>query len=161
VNRIVASLKYGRIWKKGIIFWWVTCLLGVFFLALGLLFLFEPNKNVAAIIGTFVCFVAFFSLALYMIIKNYINVIKCREWMKDAIELDADTKGVQKVLPGITDLGLRKLEVSFRISGKKYVLQSGTKKSNGYDRIFSRFVDRKIRILYSLKYNEAMILDDK
>lgn len=161
MDKILASLKYGRIWRKGVFLWYSMFVFGFFALCYSFVFLFGNERDLVGFIGSLCCFVVFSCTALYIIIKNFINVKKCREWMEDAVVLSATTKGIKKPLPSFTDIFLRKLEVSFKYEGKRYVKYSGTKQSNGYDRVFSRFVDKEISILYSPRFDEVMILSDE
>ena len=81
--------------------------------------------------------------------------------MKDAVELNASSEGLKKSYFGFSDIGLRKLKVAFKYENKKHVAYSGTKQVNGYDRIFFRYSNRQIKILYSPKFDEVMLLCEK
>ena len=68
--------------------------------------------------------------------------------------------GIKKAHFAFSNIGLRKLKVSFKYNKKKYVKYSGTKQTNGYDRVFLKYSDAQITILYSPQFDEVMIIKD-
>ena len=161
MKKIVASLKYGRIHRKSLIFLWIMFLLGFFLGIYSFVFLFSVERSLVGFICGFLSGILFLGTALYIIMKNYINCKNCKKWVQDAIELNATSVGIKKAYFGFSDIGLRKLKVSFKYNKKKYVRYSGTKQGNGYDRVFFRYADAEIKILYSPEFDEVMILNDK
>ncbi|MBQ9714428.1 MAG: hypothetical protein IJV83_03815 [Clostridia bacterium] len=161
MEKIVASLKYGRIHRKSLFFLWVMFAFGIFLVIYSFIFLFGVEQSVIGFIGVMLAGIIFLGTALYIIIKNYINCKSCKKWVQDAVALNAISEGIKKAYFGFSDIGLRKLKVSFKYDKKKYVKYSGTKQGNGYDRVFFRYADAEIKILYSPKFDEVMILNDK
>lgn len=161
MKKIVASLKYGRIHRKSLIFLWIMFALGLFLGIYSFVFLFGVERSIVGFIGLILGGIIFSGTALYIIVKNYINCKNCKKWIQDAVELNATSEGIKKTYFGFSDIGLRKLKVSFTYANKKCEAYSGTKPENGYDRVFFRYADRKIQILYSPKFKEVMILYDE
>lgn len=161
MKKIVASLKYGRIYEKSLIFLWIMFADGLFLGIYSFVFLFGVDRSIVGFICGFLSGILFSGAALYLIVKNYINCKNCKKWVQDAVELNATSVGIKKAYFGFSDIGLRKLKVSFKYNKKKYVKYSGTKQTNGYDRVFLKYSDAQITILYSPQFDEVMILDDK
>lgn len=158
MDRIVATLKYGKIFRKGLIFLWIMLLFGLFFFTFSFTFLFGEDKSIIGFIGANLCFCIFSGSALYLLIKNDINVKSCKKWLNDAVELYAKSNGIKKTHFAFTDIGMIKLKVSFEYNGNKIEKYSGSKQNNGFDRVFSNYSDKQIKIMYSPKYDEVMIL---
>ena len=157
---IVASLKYGRIFRKSLIFLWIMFALGLFLGIYSFVFLFGVERSIVGFIGLIFGGILFSGTALYLIVKNYINCKNCKKWAQDAIELYATSVGIKKAHFAFSNIGLRKLKVSFKYNKKKYVKYSGTKQTNGYDRVFLKYSDAQITILYSPQFDEVMIIKD-
>lgn len=157
---IVASLKYGRIFRKSLIFLWLMFAVGLFLGIYSFVFLFGVERSIWGIIGLILGGILFSGTALYLIVKNYINCKNCKKWAQDAIELNATSVGIKKAYFAFSNIGLRKLKVSFKYNKKKYVKYSGTKQTNGYDRVFLKYSDTQITILYSPQFDEVMIIKD-
>ena len=157
---IVASLKYGRIFRKSLIFLWIMFALGLFLGIYSFVFLFGVERSIVGFIGLIFGGILFSGTALYLIVKNYINCKNCKKWAQDAIELYATSVGIKKAHFAFSNIGLRKLKVSFKYNKKKYVKYSGTKQTNGYDRVFLKYSDAQINILYSPQFDEVMIIKD-
>ena len=157
---IVASLKYGRIFRKSLIFLWIMFALGLFLGIYSFVFLFGVERSIVGFIGLIFGGILFSGTALYLIVKNYINCKNCKKWAQDAIELNATSVGIKKAYFAFSNIGLRKLKVSFKYNKKKYVKYSGTKQTNGYDRVFLKYSDAQITILYSPQFDEVMIIKD-
>ena len=159
MRRVVASLKYGRILRAGLLACWLMLALGFFFLGFAFSLLFGTEQNWQGFICACLCFVIFAGVALYLIVKNTINVVYCKRCLQDAVLVKAKTKGIKKDYFGFTDIGSRKLEVTFTYNKKKLVKRSGTKPDNGFDKVFLPFVDSEIVILYSPQFDEVMLVD--
>ena len=90
---------------------------------------------------------------------------KVKKWLEDAIECEGYTEiiDVKKRL-GAT---LLKLKIDFRIEGKTYTRITGDSNNlgdynamNGYYSGIEKFADKQVKVLYSPKYGEVMILND-
>lgn len=115
-----------------------------------------------------ICMIGFTVLGLILsaifacqIRKNYLIGKKIDECFIDAIETVAMANIVDTFIHNIIFTQV-KISVTFVIDGKAYTRISGEKNSNrflnGYDKIFGRYVNRKIRILYSRKFDRVLIL---
>ena len=82
------------------------------------------------------------------------------------IELNADTRSIdKKYWFGVST----KLKIEFCYDKKKYSFQRGEPagkfgwliNSNGYFKVLTKYADRKVKILFSPKYEQILILKDK
>lgn len=171
IDKIAATLEDGRILSRdfkiflkiGIACCVIGYLLSVIIIATGL----YPNDINVWFLGVFVflfCFGiggAFF----YLIWRNKKIELKVQEYLIDAEELYAETRIVNDLgIVGRIQDGV-KIEIRFQLNNRKYVRISGNpnKKTlrNGYDKVFLMYANRIVRILYSPKYDQIMILKDK
>lgn len=93
-----------------------------------------------------------------------------KKWLKDAVLLPAQAMELGRIENGIIYRTKIKISIKFFYNEQKIIQKSGAKnkiKENlfyinvGYDAIFLKYIDREIKILYSPKYDEVMILKDK
>ena len=88
-------------------------------------------------------------------------------WIEDAVEVKAHCKCVDidyEYIDGIPS-PLHKIQVEFKINGTHYVRKPKDEqrgklevRRKGYLRGLSKYVNKEIRILFSQKYNEVLIL---
>lgn len=129
----------------------------------------EP-RMIGEFIGIIIGIIFAFSLLpiiwLILVIRNERLRFKIFIWLEDAIELTAYAKCIgTKYWIGIP---LIKLQIEFNINGIKYVRTSEEEKRGlidkgrpiGYFSGISEFANKEIRILYSQKYDQVMILKD-
>jgi len=106
--------------------------------------------------------IALLSIFIFIKIQNIKHKGKIMIWLEDAIETTAYSKQVSQIW-----LGLRKgvkIQVTFKINGKTYKRESTAKVirgQKGHLVAYKKYVDREIRILYSEKYDEVLILKDQ
>jgi len=107
--------------------------------------------------------ILFFALFILIKIKNNKLKEKIIIWLEDAIEVKAYSKKI-----GENRLGFQpkatKIQVKFKINGKSYIKDSTAKVLGswaGYLGTFNKYADREINVLYSLKYDEVLIMKDK
>lgn len=90
---------------------------------------------------------------------------KIKKWLEDAIECDGYTEiiDVKKSLKAT----LLKLKINIIIEGEIYTRTTGDSSSfgdynamNGYYSGIEKFADKRVKVLYSPKYDEVMILND-
>lgn len=96
---------------------------------------------------------------------------KCRKeillWLSDAVELNAYVRKVDVIHSDLLSTDdLYKIRVEFEFNGQSYKLESrgkqlgGTKSSRGFHNVWKDYINRKVNILYSPKFNEVIILKD-
>ena len=106
---------------------------------------------------------------IYILIKHYRLLAKVKLWMEDAIECQAEAVTLDsQVPPWIGNRRAFKIQVNFmygeeritKISGNPTAKKRGLydKLYNGYDSIFKGYTNRIIKILYSPKYDQVLIL---
>lgn len=175
--RIAGLLSYGTFWseskKKIMIEYIAIALICLFAIVLAVTMLtieqFENPDNILGYVFTIIGFVLVFSLLpillLVFIIKNEKKRKQVELWIEDSIEIEATSNsiGVKRQL-GLFDCV--KIQVNFEIDGICYSRESDSniyKKKNfegGYYYLWSKYADRKVKILYSPKYDQVMILKD-
>lgn len=170
MKRIAASLRYGKLLKKTAIFFVVGIAVGIVILitAFNILFQFILNGNdnvpltLAEILVGFLLGGGYLWFCSYLLVNDVINVKKCKEWLKDAVELDAYCEGIEDEN---TNILLRKfclkLKVYFKYNDKKLIRYSLTKLNDGYDVCLYKYTNKNLKILYSPKYDEVMIPSQK
>ena len=167
--KIVASLKHGAIFNKGLLYMLYYCV-GVSILLIPFMIAIyceEMSNIVSAIIIAILPWAMTILCCLYFIryIKNlYKAVDKC---LIDGVLLDADsfTIDICYDLVIFVPLKKRKISVEFKYNGKKFVRNSGSGKYSklvflAYSTIFNKYADRKIKILYSESQDTVLILKD-
>jgi len=102
-------------------------------------------------------------ISLFILIINLIAGYKKLEkkvvlWLEDAIRLRALTMRLDKVSLAYKPF---QIQVNFEFDGRMYQRVSAPGNViKGYHKIFSRYGDREINILYSPKYDEVLIIKD-
>lgn len=164
-DRIAMSLEYGRIYSRATIkFFYIF---GIFSILTSVLFI------AFAIIETLYWLLYALFLSLPLLVVSICVIARDRNlwkkidlWLDDTIELIAlstefDREEV-RYMPAI------KIKLKFKYNNKvieKYSGQMGCKgsyfdKGSGYDGRYAPFVDREIKILYSPKYDQVLLLKD-
>lgn len=148
----------------------VGVFLGLIILSVSMISIEQANNSraVGEFIGLIIGFVVAFSLLptiwLIIIIRNEKIRKKVVVWIQDAIEISAYAKNIgTKYWIGVP---LVKLQVEFELDGIKQVRTSEKEKRGvldlgrpvGYFSGITKFIDKKIDILYSPKYDQVMIL---
>ncbi len=168
ISKINATLAYGRFFsglqKKFL--YAVLCL--TFFTVILIISLFPVYMNELSLSEAIILLVAntlliggFAVYLLCMVIKNHKVEPIILESIQDAVVVEADIRD-------ITDSGLdwlyngAKIQVEFRYDGRKFCINSGvqgkTNRLNGYDKVFRRYSNRKVQLLYSPKTGQVMFL---
>lgn len=101
---------------------------------------------------------------LVVIVKNEKQRREIALWLEDAIEVDAHTRSLGVWQP-TGPFPAEKIQVTFDLEGNRYVRESTNDQTwngmpKGYHRCWAAYSDRKIKILYSVKYDQVMILKD-
>ena len=183
LTRINASLKYGKYFTgKFLTFYYSAFIFELFIFILTIIliilapFNFEIYDFLMPIsVGCLIGLIGTLGM-LYIILKNARLTKRIKEWLKDAVEIDAYCKYIDnfKVMGQPTQI---KIQVEFKYNGKKIKKLSGDERYNegnssmnlinkystktGYDWFFKKFADRQIKILYSPKYDQVLLLNDK
>ncbi len=164
LNDIEASLKYGKINAQQqiilkicfitiIILSAVSALIGI----LSLIFLSMTSKEIACIILTIFMLITFLILIYYLLKKSKKRDYEINEWLKDAVKCKAQ---IMRLDFTSTNYQSYQIEVSFEFKNKK--IKQISKKFNliteGYPKIFAKYHNKIVPILYSEKYDEILIL---
>ena len=178
IYRIAGLLSWGTFWsesrKKIIIEYIAIVIICLFAIVLYVTMVtIEQLKNPGNIVTYLIdllSFVTAFSLLpillLIFLIKNEKKRREVNLWLKDAIEVEAYSKSIGT----IKQLGIIecvKIQVDFYIGGTHYCRVSDSniyKEKNfdgGYYYLWSKYTNRKIKILYSPKYDQVMVLKDR
>ena len=109
-----------------------------------------------------ILFVSLMSVAIYIKVKNDRLKKKILLWLEDAIETIAYSKKIGENRVGLPPKAT-KIRVRFAINGVTYKRESTAKivgGQRGYLGTYNKYANREIRILYSPKYDEVLILKD-
>lgn len=165
VQDIDASLKYGQVFS-GKIWGSAVILLSIASACIGIVVIIIPITSIEyrSDIIFIVCgsFLFIFLVLSTVIIQMFFNKGKKKAalWLKDAVILDAQAKSLGQTLH-VRNLIMRTataIEVSFEYDDKRYVRQSIYKDKPLYLAVYTKYVDKKILIAYSPKYDEVMLI---
>ena len=178
ISQIEASLSQGRLFQKK---WLVAIYTFIAVAVLSILFgviliianyVFDMGEELDFIFSM-VFLILFVVLLLIVLILVLIKNQKTKKlvimWVQDAVLLKAYTKKLDSFNTELPFLILPEqtlLEVHFVYSDKKQSQISkgamiGGKKQKGHHKIFSKYADKEIDILYSPKYDQVLILKAK
>lgn len=176
LSKIIGLLNYGTFWGAskvkiliGYICYWVLSL-ALITLAIVMLSLEQAEDPdtifsfAIAIVGYSFAFSIIPIIMTILVVKNEKMRNNVNLWIEDAVAIDAysQCEGIKRkfLFPAV------KLRVDFDIDGIHYSKESHSnhyKHKNfeeGYYYIWSKYADRKIKILYSRKYDQVMVLKD-
>ncbi len=148
--KIIATFKYGRVWSDFIVglmlFLAVTMTFGVEWLSF-----VTWNENLRLAILA-LC-VDLFVMGLF--IFEFVKVFRNRRYAKRCVKDSIEKTTVAKYAENDNGLGLNykgiKISVSFHEKGRKI------RKYSVYDRVFNRYSDKEVTILYSPIYEEILL----
>jgi len=174
ISNIDASLKYGRFFTgKWLAFLYSALIIAFFIPLITIIMIFLTffglvwdNDMIFALAFCNVFSLSLAAICLWTIICN--NKLRKRivMWLEDAIEIKAFSKTLA-TRSFLLQSKLVKMKVRFKLADVDYVRDSAGKmlgagkKLEGYHKIFVKYADRKINILYSSKYDQVLILKDK
>lgn len=179
LSNIVVVLKYGTFCgvsrKKIIIEFSILFILCVCILTLAITMMtidqIKNPDNLGIFVGALLSFILGFSFILIICLVIVIRNEKIRNevllWINDSVKTEAFVKTLdRKNWLGIAPL--MKINVYFEIDGVSFIRTSEVEKQDifnwgkpvGYFSGISKYVDRKVKILYSQKYDQVMILKD-
>ena len=163
MSDIAASLEYGLHLTGILYFMIISILIGGCFLELlvPIIFLYEePPFEYEVILIPSIMGGIFILISAIWLIKNNLLKRKMRIWMEDAVELYAYSEEISRFWMPMHPTAT-KIRVKFQWEGRNYVRTSGNGKRKAYQKVFTKYANRYIRILYSPKYDQIMILKDK
>lgn len=166
-KRIISSLQYGKVLSRGeFILLWIT--FGLLFLcplvSAGIIVTIlcggmnwdRDIKIVLILINIMFCiFITIISFLIYYYKKLHKNVVK---WLDDAIETSAVVRRMDMVSLKYKPY---QVEFSFEINGQKYNrLSAPGGFLMGLNKGLIKYHNKSVKILYSPKYDQVMILKD-
>lgn len=172
LSRIDASLTQGKLftgaWIAFIYVWLAACLALPLITILMLIMTFTVGLEwnglmiFALVFGNiFLGLIAI--VPILVIVRNNKLKRKINLWLLDAVQVKARSQTVDSFRIGFWPKRVR-IRVEFKLNGKKYSFLSADKmlgdSSDGYNRIWARYCDREIDILFSPEYGEVLILKD-
>ena len=173
VSEIEASLEQGRYFSGKILALLILCANAFVFYylflgVLSLVFFFNGNfsENYFDIVDFSIyglCVVFSSGVCIWLLVINAKIKKKILLYVNDAIPLQAYSRKLSSFRTLGQPFPEVKIEVSFRIGDKRYTRISGDgkKRSKMYQKIYRKYADREINILYSPKYDQVLILKDK
>ncbi|MCL2847216.1 MAG: hypothetical protein FWE13_00495 [Firmicutes bacterium] len=103
-----------------------------------------------------------FIILLFIVLKNCKLKKKILLWLEDSVALSAYSKEIATYKITIMQKSTS-IQVQFTISGKNYKRNSGYNafgEYKGCSSVFNKYSNRRIKNLYSYKYDEVLILKD-
>ena len=167
LSKIGATLRHGRVvtgkrWKAFKISFAVMALCIVLWLTMTIVLPIIHIKHdmdseiFFTLIGGSVLFVILFCIILWLLKINIEARKEVSLWLQDAIELEANTKRMDVVS---LDYKPHQIQVKFEYNGNKHQkLSVAGSILTGYHKVFDKYADRKITILYSPKFDEVILL---
>ena len=156
MEKIVASLKYGRIYGKRMKMLFVAVIfMGVLWIVVSTNLQSTKWVVLGIIEGILIC-----CFGVYYLAKNYNLKKRVKIWEIDAIQLKAC---VYQESNSVSYNPLHiKIHLIFEYQNQTMKKISGTGKGqSGFDIMYKQFVNKEIDILYSPKYDEVMLLKPK
>ena len=175
VTNIAATLKYGWFDGKQNKLTWIVYSLFSLLCVGGLIFAIIMATNdfdsgsdslikfIFIMIGGSIGLLFLPIIFLVMLLKNNSHKKEILLWMEDAVELTAFSGkiGEKWGVPPVY-----KIRVEFEYNGNKLYRDSTCKPigggmiENGYQRVWKDYLDKKIRIFYSPKYDQVMVINN-
>ncbi len=167
-NGRIISLSKGNILDKNQRFFVyfaiaVSCLFPI--IAIVMLCIPEIEWDIQLSVLMSICTVgalAFLAVMVFVLVKNRKIIRKLTPCLEDAISIKAYSKKIGETRLGLQPKGT-KIQIEFAIGEVKYKRQSTVKVfggKEGYVSWFNKYINRDVKILYSTKYDEVMIIKD-
>ena len=172
ISKVSATLERGRIFSKGILVLLyigdVSAFLGFLIGLLMAVTNFLENGLAQGIL--FLCCVLFFGGIFrggftFLVVRDKKLKKEVKLYLENAVLLEARTEDIGNMSVYRRFYDGTKIRVSFRYNGKVITKESGNPKkagriNNGYDKVFWKYINRTINILYSPQYGQVMLLKD-
>lgn len=168
INQIESTLKYGKIHTNRKLKFFKILLIVSFIITIicfliGAISVFLDVLNfdeIISFIGTII-FSTFILLSLlYVYIKNKKRNLEINKWLEDSVRCEAFVKRLD-----IENLKYQsyQIEISFTYKNKKIKKVSGKFNiiKDGLPKIFAKYHNKTLEILYSEKFDEILILKEK
>lgn len=172
LSRISGTLEKGRFYSGGLLkFLYFSTIMGalvVLFTILAGIANIKTEGVINVVVIIFMAFVLFggvTAIFLYIIKKNKKLEKEIKIYLQDAVLLEAQTEDIGSLSASRRFYDGTKIRVSFEYEGKVITKESGSLKktgkiTNGYDKVFWKYINRTINILYSPQYDQVMFLKD-
>lgn len=171
ISLIDATLKYGEFKytdRKKFIFeivggLFITTVLEVF----AIIFLVYSKFTYIEVLGINVILIILWIVYLLFYKKQNKQSKEVKLWLQDAVEINAVTSQaeVYKSVAMLTPITLYKLQVDFDYNGQHYSVQSKNEYKikfdsppTGFHKIWERYINKNVKIMYSPKYDEVMLV---
>jgi len=168
ISNVGASLSQGKFLdKKQLYILYLGMIAFLLFPLITIIMQFIPqiewdSQIIITMVGSDMMFLFFLSIYAFVLKKNNQLRKKIIIWLEDAIEINAYSKKIGENRLGFQPKAV-KIQVTFMLNGKTYIRESTVKVfggEKGYLGTYKKYADREIRILYSPKYDEVLILKD-
>ena len=171
ISKISATLEKGRFYSGALLkFLYFSIIICVSIIPLSIMvgianIKTEGLANVVVVICLlFVIFGGMTVIFLYILNKNNKLKKEIKIYLQDAVLLESQTEEVGGAIYRRFYDGT-KIRICFRYNEKVITKESGNPKkagriNNGYDKVFWKYINRKIYILYSPQYDQVMFLKD-
>ena len=170
IRKIDALLEYGEIFSFTLMFFvYFMFILGVGGIILTLcIAVIEKEYIVLSILPFFLLGIV---SSVFIFLMHRKQISRAKKFLFDAVELSAKTKMLDSSYAqnGFFRVPITKIAVEFNYDGTNIVRHSGLKEykgglrnnKGGYNKVFNKYANRQIQILYSPKYDQVLILKDK
>lgn len=171
ISLIDATLKYGEFKyteRKKLILEIVgsliiTAVLEVF----AIIFLIYSKFTYIEVLGINAILIILWIVCLLIYKKQNKQSKEVKLWLQDAVEINAVTSqaGENKSVAMLTPITLYKLQVDFDYNGRHYTYFSKNEYKikfdsppTGFHKIWERYINKNVKIMYSPKYDEVMLV---
>ena len=167
IKEVSATLKYGKLTPKFVGILSIVLVPITVLIFVGGIFLTIYERQAMYLIMSIIFGVLFGYCAVVVAQKYMLEYKELNKWIVDAVELEAYCKEDVSTRRSATTLG--DVYVKFTYEDRELTIRSApssyTKgdplKMYGNDKVFAWYINKKIEILYSPKYNEVMLLSPR
>lgn len=157
LKHIVGALSDKQFYSLAHMILLVIALLGSL-LAIGLIvfFVIIGGKEDKLVYYSVMLFIVFCDIILtYFLVRNVVYAKKYKRYLEDCVILDSYAKPIEKGFSGgIVIVNISKIQVSFVYNKKHYSVSSKYALLS-----YNRYINKSIKIAYSPKHNEVLILN--
>ena len=169
VSNIEVSLSKGRLFvKRDFVLFAILLVVSFIFPLLTIILPFIPEMEwesdviIAMVIGNLLS-IALMALSIFAIVRDKKVKSEVQLWLKDAVKITAIANYAGEIRFGF-QAKATKIQVDFVLDGKHYYRESTVKilgGEAGYNSAFNKYVNKYVRIMYSPKYDEVMIIKNQ
>ena len=162
--KVIATLEDGRNWAD---YCYIILIISLLLVILGLTcFFIVCQSNDYSYIYIGFCFLLISIICFILFFKFLKKKKRIKKWLKESIALKATIIEVGKVIEFSRNniYFLIKIKVIFKYKNKIIKKESGKINTNkkttqgGYSRVFKRFLGKEIKIMYSEKYDQILLI---